>query len=1060
MARRTPYVADGVLHVAGLRGGPELQVDSTSWAAWLTDPATRSFSFQSPSGKYTARKEYRSRGGEYWVAYRKRDGKLHKAYLGKAQDVTLERLEDVAAALTGHGNETKGSPPQDATAGDAGLARADAAATEGPTKADDQVQERSHRVVHGDQLLLTKLSVPSARPSLVPRPRLSERLDEGLGCKLTLVSAPAGYGKSTLLSAWIGELSDDGRAWLSLDAADNDPARFWRYFVTAVDQLKPGSGETALALLGSPQAPPIEVILTTVLNELGDLDSDTTLVLDDYHLIESGAIHEALTFLIDHLPPQMHLVICTRADPSLPLSRLRARGQLNELRASDLRFTPEEAATFLSQVMGLELTAEDIAELEGRTEGWVAGLQLAALAMRDHADVPSFIASFTGSNRHVVDYLAEEVLGRQPEELRTFLLETSILDRMCAPLCHAVTGHIDGQTTLERLEHANLFVIPLDDERQWYRYHHLFADVLRQRLLQEQPDLAPEVHGRASDWFVREGLLPEAVRHALAAGRWEYAADLIEDRGLSVMLSGQIYTVLGWMDALPDPLVRSRPTLCVIYAGAFVFTNRLDAAEAHLKNAEQLVIREPLDEFSRLVLGQVAQFRAIIARFSGDLVRCVELARRALELLPEKEMLFRSGARANVALAYQVSGDVAPANERPLEEAIAAFRASGALISLLNGINFLARLQRLQGRLRVAASTYRQTLQVVPGQQGLKSLAGSAAYYVGLGDIHREWNDLDDAEGLLTQGMDLMRGPLTIDADVATEGYLALALVYQALRRYADALACLDTLENLARRNGFPPSLTTRAEAGRARLALARGDLQTAARWAGVSGLNVNDEIDYLRHMEYLTLVRVLTAQGREDSSGRPLDDALGLLDRLLRAAEEGRRMGSMIEILVLRALVVHKQGDTSEALVVLARALTLAEPEGFVRTFVDEGDPMVALLRRVLKRRQDSRQHDLLLYVRRLLAAFDSPNTTAGPPTPVGHAREPTQPFIEPLTTREREVLELIIGGLSNQEIAAQLFIATSTVKGYIHGIFRKLEVDSRTKAVARARELHLVSE
>jgi LuxR family maltose regulon positive regulatory protein len=1062
MARRTPYVADGVLHVPGLRGGPEIKVGSASWAAWLTDPATHSFSFQSSSGKYTVRKEHRSRGGEYWVAYRKRRGKLHKAYLGKVEDVTLERLEEVAAALTEHGNEATASPPPDATAGDAGPARTDFTATKGSTTADEHVQERSHRAVHGDPLLLTKLSVPFVRPSLVARPGLSEKLDEGLGRKLTLLSAPAGFGKTTLLSTWIGEFSNDGRpiAWLSLDSGDNDPARFWRYFVTAIDQLKPGSGQTALALLGSPQAPPINAILTIVLNELGDLRAETVLVLDDYHLIETRAIHETLTFLIEHLPPRFHLVIATRADPPLPLSRLRARGESNELRAADLRFTSEEAAMFLNEVIGLELTAEDIAELEGRTEGWIAGLQLAALAMREHDDVPSFISSFTGSNRHVVDYLAEEVLGRQPEELRTFLLETSILDRMCAPLCNAVTGHTDGQTTLERLEHANLFVIPLDDERQWYRYHHLFADVLRQRLLQEQPDLAPEVHGRASDWFEQEGLLPEAVRHALAAGRWEHAADLIEDRGLSVMLSGQIYTVLGWMDALPDPLVRSRSTLCVIYAGAFVFTNRPDAAEAHLKRAEQLVVGEPLDEFSRLVLGQVAQFRAIIARFSGDLVRCVELARRALELLPETEMLFRSGARANVALAYQVSGDVAPANERPLEEAIAAFRASGALISLLNAINFLARLQRLQGRLRVAASTYRQTLQVVPGQQGLKSLAGSAAYYVGLGDIHREWNDLDDAEGLLTQGMDLMRGPLTIDADVATEGYLALALVYQALRRYSDALACLDTLENLARQNDFPPSLTTRAEAGRARLALARGDLQTAAHWAGTSGLNVDDEIDYLRHMEYLTLARVLIAQGREDSSGRLLDDALGLLDRLLRAAEDGGRMGSVIEILALRALVVHKRGDTSEALVVLERALTLAESESFVRTFVDEGDPMFTLLRKVPERRQNLRQHDLLLYVRRLLAAFDSPNTTAGPPPPVGHARVPTQPFIEPLTTREREVLELITEGLSNQEIAAQLFIATSTVKGYIHSIFRKLEVNSRTKAVARARELDFVSE
>src|SRR5215210_355216 len=337
MARRTPYVADGMLRVPEPSGRPEIEVDSASWAAWLADPATRSFSFRASGGRYTARKERRSRGGEYWVAYRKRGGKLHKAYLGKAQDVTLARLNDVAAALAEHGDEVTASPPPDASGGNAGLGGAAVAATEGSTAPDDQGRERSPRRPHGDPLLLTKLSVPSARPSLVQRPRLGEKLEEGLGCRLTLVSAPAGFGKSTLLSVWISRLSS-GRsaAWLSLDPDDNDPARFWRYFITAIDQLQAGSGETALALLGSPQAPPIEAILTTVLNELGDLDTDTVLVLDDYHLIESGAIQEALAFLIEHLPPRMHLVIATRADPPLPLSRLRARGQLNELRAADL----------------------------------------------------------------------------------------------------------------------------------------------------------------------------------------------------------------------------------------------------------------------------------------------------------------------------------------------------------------------------------------------------------------------------------------------------------------------------------------------------------------------------------------------------------------------------------------------------------------------------------------------------------------------------------------------------------------------------------------------------
>src|SRR5918997_1216736 len=548
MTRRIPQVADGVLRVLDPSGGPEIAVASPSWIAWLTDPATRSFSFQGTSGRYTARKEHRSRGGEYWIAYRKQGGKLHKAYLGKAEDVTLARLEDVAAAMADRGGEVVASPPSDAPSGDGGASRrVDAAATDGHTTADDQLWERRFHGTGADPLLTTKLAVPSTRVSLVSRPRLSERLQEGLGPQLILVSAPAGFGKSTLLGTWASELSDSGRpmAWYSLDSGDNDPAQFWRYFFTAIDLLRPGSGKTALALLDSPQAPPIEAILTTLLNELVGLSTDAVLVVDDYHLIESQTIHKALTFLIDHLPPRMHLVIATRMDPPLPLARLRARGEMTELRAADLRFTSEEAATFLNQVMGLELSAEDTAELEGRTEGWIAGLQMAALAMQDRADVSGFIAAFAGSNRYVLDYLAEEVLARQPEGLQTFLLETSILDRMSAPLCNTITGRTDGQTALERLEHANLFVIPLDDERHWYRYHHLFVDVLRQRLRQEPPDLAPELHKRASGWFEEEGFVGEAINHALAAQDWGRAVRLIESNGVTIVPGRQGQTMLG-----------------------------------------------------------------------------------------------------------------------------------------------------------------------------------------------------------------------------------------------------------------------------------------------------------------------------------------------------------------------------------------------------------------------------------------------------------------------------------------------------------------------------------
>jgi len=1068
MARRIPRVSDGTLHVIGPLGGKEIAVGSPSWVAWLRESSTRSFSFSGPPGTFTARKERRVHGDEYWTAYRKRGGRLRKSYLGKAEKLTLERLNDAATVLARSDDDVMTGSATEASTDETEAMPANDATTGAPAATEDHTRERPRKSTGASPLLLTKLAVPPARTSLVPRPRLSKRLEEGLGRKLILISAPAGFGKSTLLGTWASELI--GRplpdAWFSLDSADNDPARFWRYFIMAVDQLQPGSAETALALLGSPQAPPIEAILTTLLNELVGLATDAVLVIDDYHLIESQTIHEALTFLIDHLPPRMHVVIATRADPALPLPRLRARGEMTELRADDLRFTPEEAATFLSEVMGLELMAEDIAELEGRTEGWIAGLQMAALAMRDHADVPGFIAAFAGSNRHVVDYLAEEVLARQPEELRTFLLETSILDRMCAPLCNAVARHTDGQTTLERLEQVNLFVIALDDERRWYRYHHLFADVLRQRLGQEYSELAPELHKRASGWFEDEGLVSEAINHAIAAQDWERSVRLIEASGMAVVLSRQVQTMLGWIEQIPEELVRERPVLCTIHAIALVFLNRPDAAEARLQQAERCLRGTPTTEETRAILGRAAVIRAAVARFSGDLERCVEFARKALELLPETESTARERAAAstNVALAFEVSGDVSPANESLLEEARAAFRASGAPIAQLRSINFLARLRTLQGRLRAAAATYEEATDVVSGRDEVREVGGnSAAYYGGLGDIHREWNDLDAAERYLGRAVDSVSGALTVDAETVTHGYLSLARVQQARGRGADARATLEELANLARQREFFPLLIARGESVRARLALIQDDLPAAVRWAEASGLGVDDEPNYPREELYLTLARVLIAQGRLDPMGSYLDDALGLLDRLLGAAEGGGRMGSVIEMLALRALALQARHETSEALAALESSLVLAEAEGYVRLFVDEGALMKALLLALLKvaRRKVGRgakQLTSLTYVRRLLAAFESTHTSTE--SPKGPASDTNQLLPDPLTAREREVLELITEGFSNQEIAARLFIATSTVKGYVHSLLRKLGVDSRTKAISRAHELHLISQ
>lgn len=909
-------------------------------------------------------------------------------------------------------------------------------------------------------ILATKLFIPPPPARVVVRPRLLQRMNEGLSRKLTLISAPAGFGKTTLVSAWCVAQREHATqktqvAWLSLDEADNGLTRFLTYVVGALQTIAPGIGQGVLDALQSPQPPPIELILTALLNELAAIPDDCVLILDDYHVLDSKSVDDALAFLVDHLPPQMHLVITTREDPQLPLPRLRARGQLNELRAADLRFTPPEAAEFLNTVMGLELSAQEIIALESRTEGWVAGLQLAALSMRGTDDIPEFIRAFAGDHQYIVDYLVAEVLQRQPESIRSFLLQTSILDRLNGSLCDAVTGQKEGGKKLQALERGNLFVVPLDEKRHWYRYHHLFAQVLYAHLRAEQPDQVSILHRRASAWYEHQSSPDMAIRHSLAAKDFERAAELIERAVPEMVRTRQESTLLGWFKTLPDELFRSRPVLCVHYAGVLMQSGQPDGVELRLREAERW-LEMPADARARPIFvdeegfqrlpGSVAMYHAGLALVRGDVANTIKYARRVLELAREDDYFLRGAASALMGLAFWTNGALETAH-RLYADGMFYLQKSGFSSDVIGGSVSLADMQITQGRLREAMSVYERGLALATGH-GPPVLRGAADMYVGLGELCCERNELDIAAQHLLKSKEL--GELNGLPKNSYRWRITMARIQQARGDLKGTLALLDEAERLYV-SDFAPNVRP-VSALKARVWVAAKRLGQALDWACEQGLSADDDLSYLREFEHITLTRILLSQSKLDGSDSSLEEAIGLLERLGEAAEAGGRMGSLVEILMLQARARQMQNDIPAALVPLERALTLAEPEGYMRIFLDEGPPMAQLLGETAAR------GILPGYTGRLLAEFRAEQPTKAVESPLSPAPAALKSLPEPLTEREIEILRLFRTELSGPEIADELVIALSTVRSHTKNIYSKLNVNNRRAAVQRAVELGLI--
>jgi len=901
-------------------------------------------------------------------------------------------------------------------------------------------------------ILLTKLFIPTNRPEFVSRSLLIEQLNGGLHRKLTLISAPAGFGKTTLVtdwlqSHWLQSQGDDSSfpflmGWLSLDEGDNDAVRFLTYLITALNRipgLETAIGNDALQMLQSPQPPPLEAILIAVINEISMATAKIVLVLDDYHLIDSPQVHANLNFLIENLPSQLHLVITTREDPPLQISRLRARGLLTELRAHDLRFKSEETAKFLNQVMGLNLSSRDITALETRTEGWIAGLQLAAISMQRQKDTSNFINSFSGSNRFVLDYLIEEVLEQQPEDIQNFLLQTSVLDRLTGSLCDALTEINGGKTTLETLDQANLFIIPLDNERRWYRYHHLFADLLQQRLKSNPEINIHDLHIRARDWFSKQGMDREALHHSLLAEDFEEAAELINRLAMEVVQKGEYRTVSDWINSLPDDIQQEHPYLWALDVWALRMEGQFEAAETRITEVEE-ALKNPARGASadlETIKGLINSHKAYIAFIRGNFDETISISRESLTQLPQDLVEIRTLTALYLGVALRYKGNLKEALEIYLNTLPFGKQLVGSSIAVFC-FTHLSDLYYDLGELHKSKETAEQAIQFTNQHTGRSDWPFMGHLYVCIGRVLRQWGQQTKVLEVIRKGVGLCRQWNV--ADYQALALIELADVYFSLGEKELAQDALQ--ESLMIVQEFSPWASGLVAAHQAKFSLGFGEIEPAIEWLSETDLKANSPIDLSRDIEFLTLARVFIAQNK-------LDEGLALLERISEISNKIGKKYTALEAMILQAEAFFIREDTEKAMERLEQALTLGEAEEYTQIFVDEGPPMARLLYDALSR------GIVPDYVQKLLAAFPVEKSEQ---LPKPHPQSQESEWIEPLSDRELEVLQFIAEGLSRQEIATRLVLSLNTVKTHARNIYGKLGVNNQMQAVGKARAFGLL--